>query len=169
MIQPWWGLSGSTTTPIAERTAQIFVNPQVMIESTTYKEITTFDIAEMPELFIDFLEKIVIIVYIISILIGLSFISSKLGKRKYSFSLNSLSLILIIAIISMFFVGTSKLTEASIGKVQGEGLISISLEETVLLQSSWGFSSGFYLIIAAAIITIISLIVEFKNYFMKKK
>ncbi len=169
MIQPWWGLSGSSTFPLAERTAQIFINPQVMIESTTYKEITTFDIAEMPELFIDFLGNIVIIVYIISLLITVSFISSKFGKRKYSFSLNSLSLILIIAIISLFFFGTSKLTEASIGSVQGDGIISISLDETILMQSSWGFSSGFYLVIAAVILTILSLIIEFKNHFMKKK
>jgi hypothetical protein len=102
-------------------------------------------------------------------LISVSFISSKLGKRKYSFSLNFLSLILIIAIISLFFFGTSKLTEASIGKVQGDGIISISLDETILMQSSWGFSSGFYLVIAAAILTILSLIIEFKNHFMKKK
>ncbi len=169
LIQPWWGLSGSSAIPMAERTTQIFMNPQVMIESTSYGGRTTFDIAEMPEIFVDFLGKVVIVVYAICILLGFSFISSKLGKKQYSLLFNLLGIILIIAIISMFYVGTSKVTEVSIGDVQGEGLLSISLEETVLMQSSWGFASGFYLIISSAILAIISLFSEIKKFLTKQK
>ncbi|UCF12386.1 MAG: carboxypeptidase regulatory-like domain-containing protein [Thermoplasmatales archaeon] len=169
LIQPWWGLSGSSTIPMAERNTQIFMNPQVMIESTSYGGRTTFDIAEMPEIFVDFLGKVVIVVYAICILLGLSFISSKLGKKQYSLLFNLLGIILIIVIISMFYVGISRVTEASIGDVQGEGLLSISLEETVLMKSSWGFASGFYLIISSAILAMISFFSEIKKFLTKQK
>jgi hypothetical protein len=139
------------------------------MEATSYDSKTTFDIAEMPEIFVDFLGKVVLVAYATCLLFGLSFISSKLGKKQYSFLLNLLGIILLIAIISMFYVGTSKVCEVSIGDVQGEGLLSISLEETVLMQSSWGFASGFYLVIASAILTIIPLFSEVKNYFTRQK
>ena len=169
LVQPWWGLSGSSTNPMVERNTQMFTNPQVMMEATSYDSRTTFDIAEMPEIFVDFLGKVVLVAYVTCLLFGLSFISSKLGKKQYSFLLNLLGIILLIAIISMFYVGTSKVCEVSIGDVQGEGLLSISLEETVLMQSSWGFASGFYLVITSAILTMIPLFSEVKNYFTRQK
>ena len=104
-------------------------------------------------------------IYAICILLGFSFISSKLGKKQYSLLFNLFGIILIIAIISMFYFGVSKVTEASIGEVQGEGLLSISLEEIVPMQSSWGFSSGFYLIISSAILAVIPLILEIKIFY----
>jgi hypothetical protein len=167
LIQPWWELSASSSNPLAERSAQLLINPQVMIESTTYNKKTMYDIAEMPEIFIDFLGKVVIIIYTISILLGLSFISLKLKKRKYFFLLYSLSILLMITIVSMFFFGISKVTEASIGPVQGDGILSITLEETVTMQANWGFSSGFYLIIIAVIIIFISLLLEIKKRIKK--
>jgi len=120
-------------------------------------------------IFVDFLGKVVFVAYVACLLLGLSFISSKLGKKQYSFLLNLLGIILLIAIISMFYVGTSKVTEVSIGDVQGEGLLSISLEETVLMQSSWGFASGFYLVITSTILAMIPLFSELKNYFTRQK
>ncbi|UCD13891.1 MAG: carboxypeptidase regulatory-like domain-containing protein [Thermoplasmatales archaeon] len=169
LIQPWWGLFGSNIHPMAERTTQMFMNPQVMVESTSYDGLKTFDISEMPEIFVDFLGKVVIVAYVACLLLGLSFISSKLGKKHYSLLLNFLGIILIIAVVSMFFVGTSKICEASIGDVQGEGLLSISLEEPVLMDSQWGFASGFYLVVASAILAIISLFSEIKNFLTRQK
>jgi hypothetical protein len=167
LIQPWWELYATSSTPLADRSAQLLIYPQVMIESTTYNQKTTYDIAEMPEIFIDFLGKVVIIIYTIIMLLGLSFISLKLRKRKYFFLLHFLAILLMIVIVSMFFLGISKVTEASIGPVQGESTISIALEETVTMQASWGFSSGFYLIIIAAILIFISLLLEVKKYIKK--
>ncbi|MCK5459177.1 MAG: hypothetical protein KAI20_04745, partial [Thermoplasmatales archaeon] len=58
LIQPWWELSGSSNNPLAERNTQMFIVPQAMIESTSYEGKTTFDVAEMPEPFVDMLGNI---------------------------------------------------------------------------------------------------------------
>lgn len=168
LFQPWWGLAGSSTQPMVQRTTWMFLNPHVMVESTFYNGETNFDIAELPELFVDFLGIIVMVAYIVCLLIFLSFISKKLGKKQYSFLLNFLAIILIIAILIAFHVGTSNVTEASIGDVQGDGILSIQLKETVLMDSHWGFSSGFYLMIIAVILAIVPIIIDIKYYVSKK-
>jgi len=70
----------------------------------------------------------------------------------------------------MFYVGTSKLCEASIGDVQGEDIIRVSLDyEIISMQSSWGFSTGFYLVIASAILAMTLLFFEIKNIMPTKQ
>ena len=169
LIQPWWGLSGSSTQPISERNTLMFLNPQVMIESIFYNGRTSYDIAEMPELFVDFLGNILIVVYVVCTLLGLSFVSRRFGKKHYSLLLNLLAIILIIGILSTFYFGTSKVTEASIGNVMGEGLLSIELDVTIYMYSHWGFSSGFYLAIIATILVIITIVLEIKNFYIKQR
>lgn len=170
LIQPWWGLSGSSNNPIAERNTQMFIAPQVMIESTSYEGKTTFDIAEMPEPFVDMLGNIVFVAYAVCIMLGVSFLLKKLRKKKYSLLFNVISILLLIAIISMFYVGTSKLCEASIGDVQGEDIIRVSLDyEIISMQSSWGFSTGFYLVIASVILAMTLLFFEIKNIMPTKQ
>jgi len=164
LVQPWWGLSGSSINPIAERNAQMFIVPQVMIESTCSMGETMFDVAEMPEPFVDMLGNILLLVYAACIMLGVSFLLKKLRKKRCSLLLDMISLILLIAIISMFYVGTSKLCEVSIGDVQGDGVIGISLgHETVSMQSCWGFSIGFYLVIASALLAMMPLFFEVKK------
>ncbi len=169
LIQPWWGLSGSSTQPISERNTLMFLNPQVMIESIFYNGRTSYDIAEMPELFVDFLGTILVVVYVVCTLLGLSFVSRRFGKKHYSLLLNLLAILLIIGVLSTFYFGTSKVTEASIGNVIGEGLLSIELDETIYMYSHWGFSSGFYLAIIAAILVIITIVLEIKNFYIKQR
>jgi hypothetical protein len=65
---------------------------------------------------------------------------------------------------------TTKLTEASIGAVQGEGAFTFSFEsEEVIMQSSWGFSTGFYFIFIAVIVAVIALLIEIRIKVMQKK
>ena len=61
----------------------------------------------------------------------------------------------------MFSVGTSKLCEASIGSVSGEGIIDIAIDhDTVSMQSQWGFTSAFYLLSISIFFILISLFFE---------
>jgi len=167
LVQPWWCFSGLSSSPIAERNTEMFVIPQVMIESTSYQGKTTFDVADMPELFVDVLGKIMLVAYAACIMLGVSFLLKKLGKKHYSIFLDVVGVILLIAIISMFYVGTSKLCEVSIGEVQGEGMIGVSLgSETVSMQSIWGFTTGFYLVIASMVLAMMPLFFEVKKYCM---
>jgi len=170
LIQPWWGLSASSNNPSAEKDTRMLLNPEVMIESTTYNDKTILDIAEMPNLFVDLLVKIVAVSYTAIILLGLSYICYKFKKKTYSLILIFIVMILLIAIISTFYMGTSKLSEVSVGEVQGTGLLNLTVEEETLpMQASWGFDSGFYLVIVSAILSVFSFFIELRLYIKKKK
>jgi len=168
LIQPWWTLYGSGVQLNAEKVTEIFLIPQVMTESTTYNERTSYDIAELPDIFVDFLEKIVIIALTICFLLFASFISKRLNKKNYSLILSIIGLILIAAILSTFYLGTSKVTQASIGDVVGNGVLTIKLDKTIQLDATWGFSNGFYLVIISVFILLISIFIEFRELLIKK-
>jgi hypothetical protein len=79
-------------------------------------------------------------------------------------------LILSIAVAGIYYIGTEKLIEASVGEIQGEGLRNFAInDDSYLLNSSWGFDNGFYLFIVSILLTVIAFILEFKNIFLSKK
>jgi uncharacterized membrane protein YozB (DUF420 family) len=169
LFQPWWEFNGTSTIPAAERNTAMYVNPGVMIETTTYTGVTSLDIAEMPDIFLAFLGAIVPIAVMVCLVLGLSIIIKKLKKKHYAFMLCIGGIILLIFLLPTFYYGTAKLTETSIGAVQGEGTLAVSIgSEEVLMQSHWGFSSGFYCILIATVIAVIALVLEIRMI-MKKR
>jgi len=170
LFQPWWGFSGSSMTPVAKRNTTLYVNPGVMIESTTYKGGTSLDLAEMPDIFISFLGLIVPTIIITCLVLCSSVLLKKLKKRNYSFLFSLGSLVLFIILLSAFYVGTQKLCETSIGPVQGQGVITITIGASEIpMQSSWGFGSGYYLIILATCLAVLAVILELRLIVRKKK
>ena len=170
LVQPWWFFSGSSTSPMVERKTEIFVYPQVMIESTSFQGKNTFDISEIPDVFIDVLEKIMYGVYAICILLGISFFFKKFGKQTYSMWLDGICFVVLIVLLSVFYIATEKLCEVSIGRIQGSGIIDISLgTQAVALQSSWGLTIGFYAILLSILLLMIPFFISVKNYFCQFK
>lgn len=170
LFQPWWGFSGSSTAPIAQRNTALYVSPGVMIESTTYNGSTSLNLAELPDVFISFLGLIVPVIVLTCGVLGASVILKKLKKRNYSLLLSLASLVFFVILLSAFFIGTQKLCETSIGPVQGQGMITVTIQGTEIpMQSSWGFSLGYYFIIFAVVLTIFAVILDFRRIFRKKK
>jgi hypothetical protein len=140
-----------------------------MIETTTYSGQTTLEIAEMPDLFLTFLGAIVPVAVLICLVLGLSIILKRMKKKTYAFILCIGGIILLVFLLPTFYYGTAKLTETSIGAIQGDGPLTISIEsQEVLMQSHWGLSSGFYCIIIATVIAVIALVLEIRSI-MKKR
>jgi len=91
-------------------------------------------------------------------------------KKKYALLLTIVGVVLLCILLSSFYFVTTKLTETSIGAVQGEGALTFSFEsEEVILQSGWGFSTGFYFISIAIIVAVIALLLEVRMKIMQKK
>ena len=77
-----------------------------------------------------------------------------------------------------FSFGMSKITELSLGSLNGQGLIDLTLPdgETVYIHATWGLSVGFYLCIIAAVLLICTGLIDFitnkkrpKRFFKSKK
>ncbi|MBN2600277.1 MAG: hypothetical protein JXA75_07030, partial [Candidatus Thermoplasmatota archaeon] len=168
-FQPWWQFYGSSISPLAEMNTAMYVNPGVMIRTTIYEGKTSLNIAEMPDIFLMFLSAIIplAILACLSLVVGIAF--KKIKKQQYAFLLYISGVILLCVLLPSFYFGTLKLTEASIGSIQGQDAITISIaSEEILMQSSWGLSYGFYFVLIATIIAVSVLIYDIRTKLKKK-
>jgi hypothetical protein len=169
-FQPWWLFTGSSTIPPAEKTTAMYVNPGVMIETIKYYGETSLTIAEMPDVFLMFLGAIVPLALLACLSLGLGVLLKRIKKKQYALLLSITGVVLLCIMLPSYYFGTTKLAETSIGAVQGEGALTISIESTeVIMQSSWGFSTGFYFILIAVIVAVIALLLDIRTRVMQKK
>ena len=169
-FQPWWTFNGSSTIPPAEKTTTLYVNPGKMIETIKYYGETSLNIAEMPDMFLMVLGVIVPLASLACLSLGLAVLLKKIKKKQCALLLSIAGVVLLCILLPTFYFGMTKLTEASVGAVQGEGALAISIEsEEVIMQSSWGFSTGFYFIFIAVIVAVISLALDIRTKVMQKK
>jgi hypothetical protein len=169
-FQPWWLFTGSSTIPPAEKITAMYVNPGVMIETINYYGETSFNIAEMPDMFLMFLGAIVPLASLACLSLGLGVLLKRTKKKQYALLLSITGVVLLCILLSTFYFGTTKLAETSVGAVQGESVLAISIEsEEIIMQSSWGFSTGFYFVFIAVVVAIIALLLDIRIKFMQKK
>ena len=170
LFQPWWTFIGSSAIPPAERTTAIYVNPGIMIKTIKYDGDTTFEIAEIPDTALMFLGGIAPLALLACLILVFAIMLKRTKKKQYALLLTIVGVVLLCILLSSFYFVTTKLTETSIGAVQGEGALTFSFEsEEVILQSNWGFSTGFYFIFIAIIVAVIALLIEVRMKIMQKK
>ncbi len=163
IFQPWWALNGHSDFYVTEQRSEMFIQPQTMIESIKSKGQIYNEIATLPDMFTGFVGTLLLIVYTGIVLLGLSFIPNILLKRRFFIVLISASIIFIILVALAFSFGMSKITELSLGSLNGQGLIDLILPngETVYMHVTWGLSVGFYLCIIAAVLLICTGLIDF--------
>jgi hypothetical protein len=167
LLQPWWVFSGSSPSPLAQRDTALYINPGVMVESTTFNGQTSLTIAEMPDIFLAFLGVILPVIILLCVVLISSVILKKIKKRNYSFLLTMVSVIIFVLALYAFYVGIQKLCETSIGSVQGQGDILVMIQGAeVHMQSTWGFGPGYYCMILGAVLAVGAVILE--SYLMFK-
>lgn len=170
LFQPWWLFTGTSTTAPVEKTTALYINPGMMIETKkSYGELT-LTLAELPELFIMFLTVMVPLASFACISLSLGIILKRTSKKKYAFLLSVCGVVLLTILLPLFYAGTTKLIETSIGAVQGEGILMISIgSEEVLMNSSWGFASGFYFACLAVLIAVTAILLDIRIWLKQKK
>jgi len=172
IFQPWWSLNAENENIGVTKTSDLYILPQVMIEKVTVDDQDFFDLATIPEVFTDFLGTLLLIVCSGFVLIGISFIPNILLKKRYSIILIIASALFLVLISAAFTVGMSKITELTLGSLQGQGSMNIDLPDksTASLYGYWGLGSGFYLCIFAAIMCFFDGIIDLlrKRHLFKK-
>ena len=167
LVFPWWTLYASSENHEIYKTSYMYLYPQNMIEHLVIGKEQYFSLATIPEVFTDFLKTLLVVITIGLILMGLSFIPNIALKRRYALLLVAISIIFVIIVATAFLIGMSRLTELSLGSLQGNKILEIVTPQggSYSLKASWGLGLGFYLIIVAAIISISTGIIDF----LKKK
>jgi hypothetical protein len=133
-----------------------------------YADETNLELATLPEMFTDFLNILLFIVFSGIILLCVSFIPNILLKRRFFLILISASILFLILVAMAFSFGMSLICEISLGSLNGEGPIDVLIPngETISMSANWGLGIGFYLCIFSAIILICTGIID---YLSKKK
>ncbi|KYK24068.1 hypothetical protein AYK25_01915 [Thermoplasmatales archaeon SM1-50] len=170
IFQPWWLFTGSSSTQPIEKTTSLYINPGMMIETKKYYGELSLNIAEIPDIFIVFLSAILPLATLACVSLGLGIVLKRTKKKHYAFPLSIVGIILLSILIPSFYFGTTKLIEASIGSVQGEGVLTISIESgEVTMLSNWGFSSGFYITCIALIVVVTAMLFDIRLMIKQKK
>jgi hypothetical protein len=159
LMQPWWMLSGEQVSPIITKVSTVYVNPTIMIEEVSWDGMKQLEVAELPELFIDFIDYIGGLIVLAGLCLVGAIVLEWYGRTRYALLLIGLVVLLSVVMSTMFYLGMERLTEVSIGPVIGSGLSSV-IVDTVEYQitASWGFGTGFFFVFAAIICGIIILL-----------
>ena len=103
--------------------------------------------------------SVVIIISLVLIIIG-SFLSSK-RKQLYALTVILIAIILLMTGCLLYMFATDKLSEASVGSLQGQGVLSFTINnELVPVQSYWGLSTGFLIMIGAILFLGVAFVLE---------
>lgn len=163
IFQPWWTLNAYSENIAAEKNSEMFLVPQTMIETVTYKQETYPELANLPEIFTDFVGILLLIIISGIVLLCVSFIPNILLKRRFSLALIFASILFLILVALAFSFGMSKITEISLSSLNGEGIVNVLLPngEDVCMLSEWGLGPGFYICVISAIILILAGIIDY--------
>jgi hypothetical protein len=167
LMLPWWSLYASNTDINIEKKIEMFLLPSSMIEEVKFSNITYLDMANIPEMFTNFLNGLVLILCSGFVLISLSFIPNIVYKKRFALILIVGSALFLILFVGAFLFGMSQITELTLGSLQNEGVLEVVLPDKNIgyIQAAWGVGIGFYLSIIAAITALIAGIIDY----LKKK
>ena len=163
LFQPWWVLNAHSSDFSIERNTEMFITPQTMIEKTHYQDTLYLDIATIPEIFSNFLGVLLLIVLSGFFLLGVSFLPNIILKKRFYMVLISASVLFLIMVATAYFFGMSRITEISLGSLQGQGGLNVILpdKETMYMSATWGLGLGFYLCILAALTALSGGVIDF--------
>jgi hypothetical protein len=163
LFQPWWILNSSNEELNVEKTSSMYIFSYSMIDKISYNNEVFLDLATIPEEFTDFLVVLLIILYSGLFLMSMSFLPNIFLRRRFSLILVFSSILFIILVNAAFTYGMLKITELSLGSLQGNGVLDIVLSnnQKIYMDSSWGLGFGFYLCIISSIILIFTGFIDF--------
>ena len=175
IVSPWWELHGSSSDPYIETSTKLFITPAKMVTITSNDNVTIGEPYLLGDEFsaeVDLLFTTVVVGFISAIellptvmIVGIiciisSLILTNFSKRRLSFVVFLLAIILFIGTIAVFSYAMSELASASIGSFIGEGNLGVSMpgeESYDTVFCSWGPNIGFYLLLVAIGILIFTI------------
>jgi hypothetical protein len=167
LLQPWWALNSYNPELNVEKSSSMYIFSYSMIDKIIYNNEIYMDLATIPEEFTEFLVVLLIILYSGLLLMGMSFMPNIILRRRFSLILVFSSILFVLLVNTAFTYGMIQITEFSLGSLQGNGILDITLpnSKTIYMDSSWGLGYGFYICIFSSFLLILT---GFIDLFKKK-
>jgi len=166
IVSPWWVLSGDDG--VTKTNTNTLLAPSNIVTFTSSNGVSGGEISLVPE-------EVTMVLSLFSILIVVSFLLIVLSIvlknkfRKTTILLSFLSVLLLIATVSIFYYTMVQLTDVGVGGFIGSGDLEITLPgvaDNQILNCTWGPGIGFYLgAIAIVCLLVLSLCKKSKLFF----
>ncbi|HVQ00725.1 MAG TPA: hypothetical protein VMT57_04350 [Candidatus Thermoplasmatota archaeon] len=156
LVSPWWVLHGETGT-VSTTTNTLVIPPQI-VTLTTSSNATGGEISAVPQ-------QVTMVLGLLSLLVGVAFLvilgslALKSKFRKITILVWLLSIIVLLLTSILFYFAFSQLTQVGVGSFMGSGTLDITIpgvEAPVQVPCSWGPGLGFYLLIVALALVILT-------------
>lgn len=145
IFMPWWVLNGDNG--LVETNTKILVFPQKIVTVTSSAEIIGGEISQVPQEVTMALE-ILFMLLISVVIISLVSIFTKNRFKKTTKIFSSLSFVILLLIVMLFYLVISQLAEVGVGSIMGSGELDVNIPgglESAMISCSWGPGIGFYI------------------------
>ncbi len=152
IFSSWWNLQGQSS--IVETNTKTLVFPQKIVTLTSSAEVISGEISQVPQEVTMILE-IIFILLLSTILLSLISIFIKNRFKKTTRLISSLSFLLLLITVLLFYLMISQLTEVGVGSILGSGNLDVNIPgeiESANVYCKWGPGIGFYTILLIVIL-----------------
>jgi hypothetical protein len=170
ILSPLWAINGSTQGKI-ETSTNLFLIPANMVTISSNVNATAGEISTLNDLFISVTDLLAIIVLIGVVCIPISMVLKKYNKRRISFVVLLISLIMFIGSTITFYYATSQLADLTVGSFAGSGNLDVLIpgeKMYVTIPCSWGPSAGFYLLLISTVTIVCIFCFDFVKMLLKR-
>jgi hypothetical protein len=156
LVSPWWVLSGEKGG-VSTLTKTLLVPPRIVTITESSIAIGG-EISSVPEQVTMVLGLLSVLVAVACLFIFFS-VSTKMKLRKTTIMLSILSIVVLIITLIIFYYAFSQLTGVGVGSFIGSGNLDVTIPgeaQATVLPCGWGPGLGFYLLIIAFILLILT-------------
>ena len=169
LVVPWWTLQGSSIEQDLETSTNLYLLPANLITVTITPTVIAGEraSASIATLFTLFINALIGAIVLSSIFIIAHLLARQSQRKKLSKVFLVLGFLFLIFCIGGFYGVMAVITKVGVGGVFGNGPLTTTIPgETpqVLISSTWGPSSGFYLCMIALILLVIAVVLERKQH-----
>lgn len=172
LFSSWWNINGSSDN-YPETSTNLFLMPTKMTTISSSENVTAGEVVLLDETFKFVIDLIPIVIVIGLLCIVTSMLLNKYNKKRESFIVFILALIIFVGATMTFYFAMSEFANTTVGSFYGNGDLDIAIpgeKMYVTMQCSWSPSAGFYLLIISIAVLVISFLFDSKtiNFFNKK-
>jgi hypothetical protein len=172
LFSPWWAINGSSDN-YSETSTNLFLIPTKMVTISSSENVTAGEVVLLDETFKFVIDLLPVIIVIGLLCIVTSMLLNKYNKKRASFIVFILTLIIFVGTIMAFYFAMSEFANTTVGSLYGNGNLDITIpgeKMYVTMHCSWGPSAGFYLLLISIVVLVINFLFNLKTInFINKK
>ncbi len=185
IVSPWWAIQGSSSDSQLDTSTNLFMVPTKMVTITSSNNVLSGELPQLDDTLkreIDLLFTTVVVEFLFVMelltsimIIGIIFVIASLildrySKKRLSFLVFLLTILIFVGSIVVFSYAMSELANQTVGSFIGGGNLDVNIPGEKLYETiscSWGPSIGFYLLLCSIAILIFVSYSDFRTIILK--